>query len=80
MFCSLDGTVRILDVKSGQNLFPVLNMTSPAVQSAFSNNCVLGGILTESGIMSVWDLKEEGIFIKTSCADVLSGSEYSILF
>lgn len=78
MFSSLDGTIRIVEVKSGQFLFPVLNMTSPVVQSGFSNNSVLGGILTESGLMSVWNLQEESIFIKTSCADILSGSEYFV--
>lgn len=75
MLCCLDGTVRILDVKSGQFVFPVLNMTSPCLQSAYSVNSKFGGILTESGIISIWNMEEEGIFLKISCSDVLSGSE-----
>lgn len=38
LICCLDGTVRILDVKTAEFIFPILNMTSPIVHSAFVSN------------------------------------------
>lgn len=75
LLCSMDGTVRILDVKTGSFVFPVLHMTSPCVHSTFSNNSKLAGVLTETALMTIWDMENQEIYLKASCADILSGSE-----
>lgn len=35
---SMDGSLRMLDVKIGQLVIPVLSMTSPVIQSSFVSN------------------------------------------
>uniref|UniRef100_A0A182QHA6 Protein HIRA n=1 Tax=Anopheles farauti TaxID=69004 RepID=A0A182QHA6_9DIPT len=79
IICSQDHTIRLLDVKTGTPVFPVLSLTSPAVQSAFSSNSKLGAVVTESGILRIWNISEKSVFLSTNCSEIMSGSFVTIL-
>uniref|UniRef100_A0A182VUX0 Protein HIRA n=1 Tax=Anopheles minimus TaxID=112268 RepID=A0A182VUX0_9DIPT len=77
--CSQDHTIRMVDIKTGTPIFPVLSLTSPAVQSVFSSNSKLAAVVTESGILRIWNVVEKSVHFSTSCAEVMSGSFVTIL-
>uniref|UniRef100_A0A182VNK0 Protein HIRA n=1 Tax=Anopheles merus TaxID=30066 RepID=A0A182VNK0_ANOME len=77
--CSQDHTIRMVDIKTGTPVFPVLSLTSPAVLSAFSSNSQLAGVVTESGILRIWSVPEKAVLLSTSCAEIMSGSFVTIL-
>uniref|UniRef100_A0A182PA84 Protein HIRA n=1 Tax=Anopheles epiroticus TaxID=199890 RepID=A0A182PA84_9DIPT len=77
--CSQDHTIRMLDIKTGTPVFPVLSLTSPAVLSSFSSSSKLAGVVTESGILRIWSVPEKAVLLSTSCAEIMSGSFVTIL-
>ncbi|XP_053672467.1 protein HIRA homolog [Anopheles nili] len=79
IICSQDHTIRFLDIKTGTPVFPVLCLTSPAVQSAFSSNSKLAAVITESGILRIWNVSEKAVFLSTNCSEIMTGSFVTIL-
>uniref|UniRef100_A0A182Y5W5 Protein HIRA n=1 Tax=Anopheles stephensi TaxID=30069 RepID=A0A182Y5W5_ANOST len=79
LVCSQDHTIRMLDNKTGTPVFPVLSLTSPAVQCTFSSNSKLAAVVTESGILRIWNVPEKSVLLSTNCAEVMSGSFVTIL-
>ncbi|XP_050101416.1 protein HIRA homolog [Anopheles aquasalis] len=77
--CSQDYTIRLLDIKTGTPVFPVLTLTSPAVQNAFSSNSKLVAVLTENGTLRIWNVPEKAVYLSTNCSDILSGSFVTVL-
>ncbi|XP_055844471.1 protein HIRA homolog [Episyrphus balteatus] len=68
--CSVDGTLRILSLSTGNTVFPIINLASAAVQCAF---CPLGnlvGVITECGLLRIWDIALKKIVISTTCAEI----------
>lgn len=39
MLCSLDGTMRLLDLLTGSPLMPIITLTTAAIQCAFVSIC-----------------------------------------
>uniref|UniRef100_A0A182M5Q8 Protein HIRA n=1 Tax=Anopheles culicifacies TaxID=139723 RepID=A0A182M5Q8_9DIPT len=74
IICSQDHTIRMVDIKTGTPVFPVLSLTSPAVQSVFSSNSKLAAVVTESGILRIWHVVEKTVLLSINCAEVMSGS------
>ncbi|XP_055539121.1 protein HIRA homolog [Wyeomyia smithii] len=79
VFCSLDGSIRYLDIRTGSPVLPVMSLTSPVVQCTFSANCKLAGVLTENCTLRVWDMDEQSIFLNGSCRDIM-GTSYASIF
>lgn len=78
----VDGTVHFLDVKYGSLVLPVITMANVVVQSAFSlaeergdgeEDGVkdLAGIVTETGIVRIWDLTASKTDLAVTCQDLL---------
>uniref|UniRef100_A0A182IV44 Protein HIRA n=1 Tax=Anopheles atroparvus TaxID=41427 RepID=A0A182IV44_ANOAO len=79
IICSQDHTIRVLDIKAGTPVFPVVSLTSSAIQSAFSSNSQLVGVVTESGILRIWNVSEKSVVLSTNCSEIMSGSYVTIL-
>ncbi|XP_058062558.1 protein HIRA homolog [Anopheles bellator] len=77
--CSQDYTIRLLDIKTGTPIFPVISLSSPAVQSAFSSNCQLVAVVTESGMLRIWNVADKAVYLSTNCSDIMSGSFVTVL-
>ncbi|XP_062549225.1 protein HIRA homolog isoform X2 [Armigeres subalbatus] len=78
LLCSMDGSIRFLDIQNGSPILPVMSLTSPVIHSTFSADCRLGAVLTENCTLRVWDLNEQSIFLSSSCLDIM-GTSYATL-
>ena len=73
----VDGTVYFLDVKYGTLVLPVITMANLVVQSAFSlaeerdDEKDLAGIVTETGVVRIWDLRSSKTDLAVTCVDLL---------
>lgn len=71
----LDGTVRFLDIRTGCLVLPIMTMATAVVQSAF--NLVadpeeeLAGVVTEAGVVRVWDIGKQKVKLSVTCSDLL---------
>lgn len=79
VFCSLDGSIRYLDIRTGSPVLPVLSLTSPVVHCTFSSSCKLAGVLTENCTLRVWDMDDQSIFLNGSCRDIMGTSFATLL-
>lgn len=76
----LDGAVYFLDVKYGSLVLPVITMANVVVQSAFSlvedrdDGQDLAGIVTETGIVRIWDLSTSKTNLAVTCQDLLQNA------
>ncbi|KAG5683271.1 hypothetical protein PVAND_012561 [Polypedilum vanderplanki] len=77
---AMDGSVRLIHIKSGMLVVPVLNQASPILLSGFSPNSLLGGIVTERALLCVWNVDKAKIHLRTSCVDVIDGNGFLNLF
>lgn len=73
----VDGSVYFLDVNYGALVLPVITMASVVVQSAFSlaeersDDKDLAGIVSETGVVRIWDLRTCRTDLSVSCQDLL---------
>lgn len=79
LLCTMDGSIRFLDILNGSPVLPIISLTSPVVHSTFSSDSRLGAVLTENCTLRVWDLNEQCIFLKGSCQDIMGTSYASLL-
>ncbi|EDS35707.1 histone transcription regulator [Culex quinquefasciatus] len=77
--CSLDGSIRFLDIHTGAPILPAMSLTSPAVHCCFSPNSNLGAVLTENCTLRVWDLEEQCVFLSGTCRDIVTNSYPSVM-
>lgn len=76
----VDGTVCFLDINCGRLILPVITMANAVVQSAFAlaeegsaaeDFKDLAGIVTETGIVRIWDLVAQKTDLAVTCRDLL---------
>ncbi|XP_037935794.1 protein HIRA homolog [Teleopsis dalmanni] len=72
MLCSLDGTMRLLSMPTGISVFPIITLSTAATQCAFCPNGKLVGVVTDTGILRIWDIENESVVLATTCAEVCS--------
>lgn len=79
VFCSMDGSIRFVDIQTGSPILPVMSLTSPVLHCSFSPNCKLGAVLTENCSLRVWDLEEQSVFLNGTCLDIMGTSFATLL-
>ncbi|XP_058454097.1 protein HIRA homolog [Malaya genurostris] len=79
VFCSMDGSIRYVNIHTGAPVLPIISLTSPVVQCAFSSDCRLGAVITENCTMRVWDLDDQSVFLNGSCKDIMGNSYATLL-
>ncbi|GAB0093518.1 Protein HIRA [Sergentomyia squamirostris] len=77
--CCSDGTVRLINARTGVLNMPIINMPTGIVQSAFNSSGELGGVVSECGLVRVWNIKEQKVTVSTSCTDLLRGGTVKML-
>ncbi|XP_005185911.2 protein HIRA homolog [Musca domestica] len=70
MLCSLDGSMRLMDLMNGNPLMPVITLSSPAIQCAFSPKGTLVGVVTECGLLRIWNIEKCTCILSTTCSDI----------
>ncbi|XP_073830443.1 histone cell cycle regulator-like protein [Musca autumnalis] len=70
MLCSLDGSMRLLDLMNGNPLLPVITLSTPAIQCAFSPKGTLVGVVTECGLLRIWNIATCSCTLSTTCSDI----------
>ncbi|XP_053948377.1 protein HIRA homolog [Anastrepha ludens] len=70
MLCSLDGTLRLLDMNTGRAKMPVISISSAAVQCAFCPSGRLVGVVADCGTLRIWHIEERRIFLATTCNEI----------
>ncbi|XP_075159096.1 histone cell cycle regulator-like protein [Haematobia irritans] len=80
MLCSLDGSMRLLDLQTGSPLLPVITLTTAAIQCAFSPKGLLVGVITDCGLLRIWDIAKSSCVLATTCSDIFGkhGSIYQL--
>ncbi|XP_059615006.1 protein HIRA homolog [Phlebotomus argentipes] len=77
--CCSDGTVRFINARTGILTLPIINMPTAIVQSAFNFSGELGGVVSECGLVRVWNIEEQKVIVSTSCTDLLRGGSVKML-
>ncbi|KAL7743061.1 hypothetical protein ACLKA6_005804 [Drosophila palustris] len=72
MLCSLDGSMRLLAMSTGCPIFPAISLTSAAVHCAFSPDNQMVGVLTECGMLRIWNIGKRRIRLSTNCLELLN--------
>ncbi|XP_036343366.1 LOW QUALITY PROTEIN: protein HIRA homolog [Rhagoletis pomonella] len=70
MLCSMDGTLRLMDMHTGRAKMPVISISSAAVQCTFCPSGRLVGVVTDCGTLRIWHIEERRIFLSTTCNDI----------
>lgn len=70
MLCSLDGTLRLVDMDTGKAKLPVISLSTAAVQCAFCPSGRLVGVVTDCGILRIWHIEERRIFLAVTCHEI----------
>ncbi|KAH8284272.1 hypothetical protein KR044_008208, partial [Drosophila immigrans] len=71
MLCSLDGSMRLLSMATGCPVFPAISLNSAAVHCAFSPDNQMVGVLTDCGLLRIWDIGKRSIRVATNCLELL---------
>ncbi|XP_068152297.1 protein HIRA homolog [Drosophila tropicalis] len=71
MLCSLDGSMRLLSIQTGCPVFPAISLSSSAIHCTFSPDNELVGVLTECGILRIWNIVKRNVHMAASCQDLL---------
>ncbi|EDW49387.1 GM17533 [Drosophila sechellia] len=72
MLCSLDGSMRLISMDTGCPVFPAISLTSSAVHCAFSPDNSLVGVLTECGLLRIWDIAKKVISLAAGCLELIN--------
>ncbi|XP_061396892.1 protein HIRA homolog [Musca vetustissima] len=70
MLCSLDGSLRLMDLMNGNPLMPVISLSTSAIQCAFSPKGTLVGVVTECGLLRIWNIEKCTCVLSTTCSDI----------
>uniref|UniRef100_A0A1B0G8R1 Protein HIRA n=1 Tax=Glossina morsitans morsitans TaxID=37546 RepID=A0A1B0G8R1_GLOMM len=70
MLCSLDGSMRLLDLHTGSIIMPAISLTTAVIQCAFCPKGRLVGVITECGILRVWNIETCTAVLATTCSEV----------
>ncbi|SPP79644.1 protein HIRA homolog [Drosophila guanche] len=71
MLCSLDGSMRLISMETGCHVFPAIALSSSAVHCAFSPDNSLVGVLTECGLLRIWNIAGATISLAAGCKELL---------
>ncbi|XP_030379008.1 protein HIRA homolog [Scaptodrosophila lebanonensis] len=71
MLCSLDGSMRLVSMETGCAVFPAISLTTTAVHCAFSPDNSLVGVLTECGMLRIWNIARCCVTLATNCNELL---------
>ncbi|XP_017051908.1 protein HIRA homolog [Drosophila ficusphila] len=80
MLCSLDGSMRLISMETGCPVFPAISLTSSAVHCAFSPDNSLVGVLTECGLLRIWDIGKKVISLAAGCLELLNKHGTAVQF
>ncbi|XP_016994371.2 protein HIRA homolog [Drosophila takahashii] len=80
MLCSLDGSMRLISMETGCPVFPAISLTSSAVHCAFSPDNSLVGVLTECGLLRIWDIARKVISLAAGCLELLNKHGTAVQF
>ncbi|XP_037724878.1 protein HIRA homolog [Drosophila subpulchrella] len=80
MLCSLDGSMRLISMETGCPVFPAISLTSSAVHCAFSPDNSLVGVLTECGLLRIWDIAKKVISLAAGCLELLNKHGTAVQF
>ncbi|XP_017034799.1 protein HIRA homolog [Drosophila kikkawai] len=80
MLCSLDGSMRLISMETGCPVFPAISLTSSAVHCAFSPDNSLVGVLTECGLLRIWDIAKRVISLAAGCSELLNKHGTAVQF
>ncbi|KAH8368366.1 hypothetical protein KR084_010417 [Drosophila pseudotakahashii] len=80
MLCSLDGSMRLISMEMGCPVFPAISLTSSAVHCAFSPDNSLVGVLTECGLLRIWDIAKKVISLAAGCLELLNKHGTAVQF
>ncbi|XP_022218761.1 protein HIRA homolog [Drosophila obscura] len=72
MLCSLDGSMRLISMETGCHVFPAIALSSSAVHCAFSPDNSLVGVLTECGLLRIWNIASAMINLAAGCKELLT--------
>ncbi|XP_013116021.1 protein HIRA homolog [Stomoxys calcitrans] len=80
MLCSLDGSMRLLDLQTGAPLLPVITLTTAAIQCAFCPKGLLVGVITDCGLLRIWNIEQCSSVLATTCSEIFGkhGSIYQL--
>ncbi|XP_065366147.1 protein HIRA homolog [Calliphora vicina] len=78
MLCSLDGSMRLLDLQTGSPLMPIISLTTAAIQCAFCPKGLLVGVITECGLLRIWNIASCSAVLATTCNEIF-GKHGSVL-
>ncbi|KAI8116695.1 HIRA-like protein [Lucilia cuprina] len=78
MLCSLDGSMRLLDLQTGSPLMPIISLTTAAIQCAFCPKGLLVGVITECGLLRIWNIATCSAVLATTCNEIF-GKHGSVL-
>ncbi|XP_067639954.1 protein HIRA homolog isoform X2 [Eurosta solidaginis] len=70
MLCSLDGTLRLMDMKTGVATLPVISISTAAVQCAFCPSSRLVGVVSDCGTVRIWHIAERRIFLAATYNEI----------
>ncbi|KAM7348901.1 histone cell cycle regulator-like protein [Cochliomyia hominivorax] len=78
MLCSLDGTMRLLDLQTASPLMPIISLTTAAIHCAFCPKGLLVGVITECGLLRIWNTNTCSAVLATNCNEIF-GKHGSVL-
>ncbi|XP_032594146.1 protein HIRA homolog isoform X2 [Drosophila grimshawi] len=80
MLCSLDGSMRLLAMQTGSPVFPAITLTSAALHCTFSSDNQMVGVLTDSGILRIWNIAKQRVRLSTNCLELLNKHGMTLQF
>ncbi|XP_062130729.1 protein HIRA homolog [Drosophila sulfurigaster albostrigata] len=72
MLGSLDGSMRLLAMSTGCPVFPAISLTGSVIHCTFSPDNQMVGVLTDCGLLRIWDISKRCIRLATNCLELLS--------
>ncbi|XP_030245750.1 protein HIRA homolog isoform X2 [Drosophila navojoa] len=80
MLCSLDGSMRLLDMPTGCPIIPAISLNSVAVHCTFSPDNQMVGVLTECGLLRIWHIPKRCVRVATNCLELLTKHGMALQF
>ncbi|XP_017091496.2 protein HIRA homolog [Drosophila bipectinata] len=80
MLCSLDGSMRLVSMETGCPVFPAISLISSAVHCTFSPDNRFVGVVTNCGMLRVWDIARRSVNLAGEFTQLLSAHGQAIQF
>ncbi|KAH8396225.1 hypothetical protein KR222_005671, partial [Zaprionus bogoriensis] len=80
MLCSLDGSMRLLAMQTGCPIIPTISLNGNALHCAFSPDNQMVGVMTECGLLRIWQIARGRCRLATSCLELLNRHGMALQF